>query len=498
MRIAKYGVIAGVVIAMLAVNVEAAFIVETDVAGLANANYIGDGIPSSAAWPSPSRALGVTAPSAVFGGTGERVYVFSYTPSPIGCLDVDNVTFSPGADLLDVGAEPGQGIASGKAGGGTGLYNVYATWRASENVSDGGVAFTITSEGDDVVLPMVQQRTSLEAAGSDNWLLIAERIPLVTGRTYTVTQVANDPVNYVSMRSHGVLWEFVEAEEPLADVVAAGGVISVEEGGDTDQYTIVLKEQPPEAIVITAEACEPNEITLNGQGTLELTFTAEDWDIERVVDVVAIEDTEAEPGHSLWIMHMTYPADANDIDPNSVWADGFAGLVTVDVRDYDVPGVRITETGTTAVSEEGPTWDDYAVKLLFPPTGAVTVKIATDGQTVVDIGLGEGETAELVFTPDNWQDDQTVTVIAVDDDELEHDHSSTITHSVESDLDGGYDGIPARDVLVAVEDNECGVWGYSLMDLNDDCFVDLGDLAKLAELWMECTQPYGEGCIDLR
>ena len=96
-----------------------------------------------------------------------------------------------------------------------GLYNVYATWPESTNVKAEGCNFTITNEGDDVFIPMVQQQTILGKVppGSHNWLKIADRVRLVTGRTYTVTQAANS-TGGVCMRSHGVMWELVEPDEP--------------------------------------------------------------------------------------------------------------------------------------------------------------------------------------------------------------------------------------------------------------------------------------------
>ncbi len=496
MRTVKYGVMAGlVVIAVLAVNVQAAFIVETDKGmiwgggpPLAPDNYVGDGIEST--WgTSRSLAVGTQAGNAVFGGTGDKTYTFSYTPSPGDCLDVDNVPFVAGTDL-------GRELASGLVGGGVGLYNVYATWCDSINLFENNANFVTTSEGDDVSLLNVQQFGT--GPGSDDWLLIAERVLLVSGRTYTVTQTATDTTDYVAIRNHGVMWEFVEAAVPVADVIAAGGVVSVEEGGGSDQYTVVLKEQPPESIVVTAMVCEPNQITLDGQDTLELTFTPQNWNVEQVVDVAAVEDTVPEPVSSLWILHTTYPADANDVDPNSVWTDGYAGLITVDIRDFDVPGVRITETdGATEVSEEGPTSDSYMVRLLFAPTDNVKVVITTDGQTLVDTGSGAAETAELLFGLGDWSDDQPVTVTAVDDDVLEPAQSSQITHVCES-LDGGYDGLTGRDVVVLVGDNECGLWGYSYYDRDEDCVVGLSDFAEFAAVWLECTQPFGDNCVDLR
>ena len=495
-----YAVVAVTVCALLAANAQAAFMVETwsgsvkyPVPGLANDHYSGDGILSSDTYPSPSRAVGVTAASAVFGGTS---YVFSYTPSP-GCGgDEDNVMFAAGTAL-------GNGnTATGLLGGTAGFYNIYATWRASDNVDPGGVNYTVTLEGDDKTVPMVQQKTigGVIPAGSDNWFLVAERVRLMPSRTYTLTQKPN-ATSYVSMRNHGVMWELVEAEAPVADIVETEGITAVEEGGDVDEYTIVLKEQPPDTVVVTAEVSEPNQVTLNGESSLQLVFTPDNWNVEQHVIVEAWVDGETEPQKSVCVLHMTDWSDPNGAEdyPGSVYTNGYAGVVVVEVRDYDVPGVKIVESGgATEVSENGPTSDTYLVKLMFPPTDPVIIKIATDGQTVVDTGSGEAQNAELVFTPANWQDNQVVTVTAVDDDVLERNHYSTITHTVESELDGGYDGIPVRDVTVSIEDNECGVWGYPERDVNKDCYVDLGDLAMLAQSWLDCTQPYGDGCVDLR
>jgi hypothetical protein len=495
MKTVNYVVTAcAIVIALLSVNVQGAFMVETwpgsvghPVPGLANENYVGDGRPSSDEWPSPSRAVGVTAASAVYGGSVDHVYTFYYTPSPAGCLDVDNVTFAAGTDL-------GNGdLATGLAGGGAGLYNVYATWRYSTNVTQNNANFTVTSEGDDVSLLNVQQYGT--TPGSDNWLLLAERVPLVTGRTYTVTQNATT-TSWVSMRNHGVMWEFVEPIEPLADIVVDGGVLSLEEGGASGQYTIALKEQPPTMIIVTAQVCEPNQLTLNGESALEFEFTPDDWDVVRTVNVAAVEDDIAEAETPVWIAHTTDPNDI-DFDPNSIWNEGYGGLVTVNIMG-DVPDIRITESdGTTEVSEEGPTSDTYDVKLTFPPTDNVTVTIETDGQVLVDTGAGSGTTATLDFTPGDWSSNQPVTVTADDDDVLEYDHTSRITHVAQS-LDGGYDGLAGRDVVVSVDDNECGAWGYLELDFDKDCVVGLNDFAELAAAWLECTQPYGTDCVDLR
>ncbi len=41
----------------------------------------------------------------------------------------------------------------------------------------------------------------------------------------------------------------------------------------------------------------------------------------------------------------------------------------------------------------------------------------------------------------------------------------------------------------------CGEWGYSTMDFNQDCVVDLMDLAEFSKDWLVCTLPHVDGCV---
>ena len=67
-----------------------------------------------------------------------------------------------------------------------------------------------------------------------------------------------------------------------------------------------------------------------------------------------------------------------------------------------------------------------------------------------------------------------------------------------SSSDPAYEGVTAFDVVATILENECGAWGYSDYDNNEDCVVNLVDLAQLTLGWMECTSPYAAGCIDVR
>ncbi len=127
----------------------------------------------------------------------------------------------------------------------------------------------------------------------------------------------------------------------------------------------------------------------------------------------------------------------------------FDGMVLV----ISAPEVTITESGgSTDVGEDGPTSDTYIVHLDSEPSANVTVTVDPDIQTEVN-GKGADNPVDLTFTASDWDSAQTVTVTAIDDEDDEGTHSSTITHTVASG-DFDYNGISVGNVVANVSDNE--------------------------------------------
>ncbi|MFW5827578.1 MAG: InlB B-repeat-containing protein, partial [Alkalispirochaeta sp.] len=101
---------------------------------------------------------------------------------------------------------------------------------------------------------------------------------------------------------------------------------------------------------------------------------------------------------------------------------------------------------TTMSVSEGGSDSTYTVVLDTEPTADVEISISSGGQVTTDVGA-------LTFTSADWEAPQTVTVTAVDDGDVEGNHSDTVTHSVTSS-DGNYDGISAESVAVSIVDND--------------------------------------------
>ena len=114
------------------------------------------------------------------------------------------------------------------------------------------------------------------------------------------------------------------------------------------------------------------------------------------------------------------------------------------INDDDGVGITVSATALT-VDEGGST--TYTVVLASQPTADVTVTLVTTSGSDVSVN-----TSSLTFTASNWDDEQTVTVSAAqDDDHL--DESATIAHAVNSD-DNDYNGIHMASVGVTVIDDE--------------------------------------------
>ncbi len=103
--------------------------------------------------------------------------------------------------------------------------------------------------------------------------------------------------------------------------------------------------------------------------------------------------------------------------------------------------VRVSESGVSAT---------YTVVLTSQPSGNVTITVATPGGQATAVST-VGGTSALTFTRGNWDQPQSVTVRAVDDNVAEGDHTTRVTHTASG---GGYDSVSIGDVVVEIEDND--------------------------------------------
>ena len=217
-----------------------------------------------------------------------------------------------------------------------------------------------------------------------------------------------------------------------AAIIAPGGILSVIEqpegagyafGARTrfeDSYQVVLTERPGPAESVTVTIDTGSSGLRANQASL--TFDENNWDQPQTVRVAIGSDDIVEKTELLEIEH-------------SIAGEAMESLF-VRVTDGDSSNVVVTETaGSTSVIEDSlsrtdiPRADAYEIVLSRRPTSNVEIVVRAEGTRtskgrVVNFGeqvevatnaSGFSNTITLVFTPDNWDQAQTVRVKALND-----------------------------------------------------------------------------------
>ncbi|MDA9930145.1 PKD domain-containing protein [Alphaproteobacteria bacterium] len=115
------------------------------------------------------------------------------------------------------------------------------------------------------------------------------------------------------------------------------------------------------------------------------------------------------------------------------------------------PGVTVVASqiaiGNLFLLEGDALGSTYTIKLNAKPSGNVTVTPNLGG----DRSLIASITPSVTFTPENWNQAQTVTVIAADDNDVNTNRTLLLTHTVSG---GGYGGVPVQQISILLSDDE--------------------------------------------
>jgi autotransporter-associated beta strand protein len=149
---------------------------------------------------------------------------------------------------------------------------------------------------------------------------------------------------------------------------------------------------------------------------------------------------------------------------------------TTNPPDDGVAGVAISKT-VAVVSESGTT-DTFTVVLTAQPETHVTLTVSGSDASEATVSP-----AVLVFSPEDWDSPQTVTITGVDDFERDGDQESVITIAVDAEQsDGGFAGVAAQTVSLTTLDNDSGWQNVDYpFDVNGDGFVTANDALILID-----------------
>ena len=212
--------------------------------------------------------------------------------------------------------------------------------------------------------------------------------------------------------------------------------------GSSETYTVNLATEPLGTVTIDVTggsgivSVDTDNTTQGSQSTL--TFSTSNWNNAQTITVVALEDDD-ESNHEITLTHAASGADYASVEET----------INISVVDNDDPGLMVIPTslnvneGASAV---------YTVQLSTQPTGEVTVTVSgASGDVTIDTdGNTSGDQSTLTFTTSNWDNAQTVTVSAGEDNDASND-LVTLTNTASG---ANYDSVESVDVEVTVEDDE--------------------------------------------
>ena len=218
-------------------------------------------------------------------------------------------------------------------------------------------------------------------------------------------------------------------ETDTAEVLAEPEDLPVAENASS-AYTVALATQPPANVTVTVTGHTGSDLTLSAA---RLTFTPDNWGTPQTVTVTAAADADGVNDQ----VTLTNTASGGG------YGAAAAKLVAVTVTDDDAAAIVVKPPALT-MSEGGSS--SYTVELSSPPTAEVTVTVSAPE---ADLTILSPDPRTLRFTPEDWDQPQTVTLAAGYDADTTDD-PVTLTHTGEG---GGYDG-QSTELPVTVTDVE--------------------------------------------
>jgi subtilisin family serine protease len=234
----------------------------------------------------------------------------------------------------------------------------------------------------------------------------------------------------------------INDDRPGITVNPITGLVTTEAGG-TANFSVKLNSQPSANVTVGLSSSNPAEGTVS---TPTLTFTPANWNQLQTVTVTGVDDNVADGNIAYNIV--TAAATSTDSNYNNLNPDD----VAVTNSDNETPGITVNPTSGLTTTEAGGT-ANFSVVLNTQPTAPVTISLSSSNPA-------EGTVAvqNLTFTPNNWNQQQTVTVTGVSDNIADGSQTYSIVTAAAVSTDSNYNNLNPADVSVTNTDsNTAGI-----------------------------------------
>jgi len=218
-------------------------------------------------------------------------------------------------------------------------------------------------------------------------------------------------------------------------ITPTSGLVTSQAGG-TATFSAVLTLQPTSSVSFGIYSSNTNEGTVS---TPQLTFTTANWNVAQTVTITGVDD-QMDEGNVAYTILMA-PAVSDDPNYNGFQPSNVSvvnqGTVTAGVSVTPASGLVTTSAGGTAT---------FSVVLNSKPAAEVDLGLSSSNTS-----QGIVSPASLAFTPDNWNQPQTVTVTGVASAQASGNVNYSVVFAPASSADPNYNGlVPASVSLTNV------------------------------------------------
>lgn len=266
---------------------------------------------------------------------------------------------------------------------------------------------------------------------SYNWNLITEA-GTISHSVKTIAYTAN------FQEQTPIVLNNITIDNIAPGVLISSSTYTTTEMGGSATVSVKLQKKPSNDVVISFSSSNTNEATLSKNS---LTFTSLNWFTPQTFNVIGVNEYIDDDDMPYTIVinpltssdlayHLMDPADLN-----------FTNI------DNDTAGVIVT--GANLIVTEALLTTQFQVRLATEPTANVTVNISSS-----DISEGTISTSTIIFTPLNWMNDVSLTVLGVDDVIADGDIDFYINFPSQTTIDTKYNALSVASINAKCLDNE--------------------------------------------
>ncbi|MBT7608125.1 MAG: hypothetical protein HN576_00110, partial [Bacteriovoracaceae bacterium] len=264
-----------------------------------------------------------------------------------------------------------------------------------------------------------------------------------TFKIITSSVISTDS-NYNGLNPDDVNVKNNDDDSPGIFLSMTSGLIT-NEIGSQDSFTIVLGSEPTDDVTIPISSSDSGEGIVSPSS---LTFTPENWASPQIVTATGVDDSLQDGTQSYTIItgaatstDATYDTyDALDCSSNNFDDDSVGFIVTPITATNQEYRIDTSEAGI---------FQTFTIVLTSQPAADVTIPVSSS-----DTGEGTLSPSLIVFTDQNWNVAQTITVTGVDDSAQDgHIEYTALTSAVISS-DRNYDGLNPADIYLRNLDND--------------------------------------------